>query len=329
MTSLFTTLSPQASTLATPEWLDLSAVMVGALFGALTAVDRKLDLIGAIGLGILVGLGGGLIRDTIMQVGNVYMVRSTLAVPCAIIAACVVFFFSSLFSRMTSLTSWIDIISVGLFAASGTDKPITYSMTFVTCILLGTITGVGGGMLRDIFLGDVPQIFRRGNLYALCAVAGSITYYVLVYAGVVKVVAAFACVFITCLLRWASLRFNILSPANIDLTPELLKPLDVLDERTRGLRKSSSRKATRQHPVMRRLKRVANAVATAMTDPEPTTSYDGESTGAEEEVFVPAEDSDPIPPDEAAAEAAEDTATPSDVVTPGDAEKNPGHDITL
>jgi uncharacterized membrane protein YeiH len=289
MSSLFTSVAPQISTLATPEWLDLAAVMVGSLFGALTACERKLDLVGAIGLGILCGLGGGLIRDTIMQVGNVYMIKSHLAIPSAIIASCIVFFFSGVFLKLQSLTAWIDIISVGLFAASGTDKAIVYDMTFIVCIFMGTLTGVGGGMLRDIFLGDVPHIFRRGNLYALCAVLGSVVYYLLCFAGLTKAVAAFGCVVSTAVLRWASLKYNILSPANVDFTPELLVPVRFL---RRHMNKATDKivpEKKKQHPAVVKLRKIAYAAAHAMNDPANVDTSLGTEEGSAESIFQPTE----------------------------------------
>jgi hypothetical protein len=86
---------------------------------------------------------------------------------------------------------------------------------------MGTVTGVGGGMLRDIFLGDIPKIFKRSNLYALCAVAGSAIYYVLVLILYInRPWAALACVAIVVALRMWSLKFNVLSPSDVDLTPK-------------------------------------------------------------------------------------------------------------
>jgi uncharacterized membrane protein YeiH len=222
--SVFSSLAPQVSALSLPVWLDLAAVVVGGISGVLTACERKLDLVGAIGLSIVCGLGGGLIRDTIMQVGSVYMLDSYYAIPVAIATGVIVFFFHGPFSRIDNVIAWVDIISVGLFAASGTDKAIVYELTPVAAVFMGTLTGIGGGMLRDVFLGDIPHIFRKGNLYALCAIAGAVVYYVAaVPLGLTKTLSVLICVVVTVALRRLSLRYGIMSPADIDLTPKVME----------------------------------------------------------------------------------------------------------
>lgn len=239
MDALLSFIFPEASTLTLPIWLDLMAVMVGSLSGALTACERKLDLVGAVGLSMICGLGGGLIRDTIMQSGGVYMISSAYAIPSSVATGIVVFFFHGGFGRLDRLIEWVDIVGVGLFAAAGTDKAAVFGLLFMACLLMGTVTGIGGGMLRDVFLGDVPRIFRRGNLYALCAIAGAGTYYLAaIPAHLNKTIAVALCVVVTVGLRRWSLRYNILSPADIDLTPKVVEPVRRGVERARAKQES-------------------------------------------------------------------------------------------
>lgn len=217
---LFASQSPTISSVPVPVWLDLLAVVVGSLSGLLCARERHLDLIGYVGLAILCGLGGGLVRDTIMQVGDVYMLRSKWAIVLSVATGLIGFLFPSSITERSRLMEWVDILSVGLFAAAGADKAILYRLYPVPVIMMGTITGVGGGMMRDIFLGEVPRIFKRSNWYALCAIAGSTVYYLLVVlVGMHKGWAAVLSVLVTLLLRRISLRFDLYSPADVDLTP--------------------------------------------------------------------------------------------------------------
>ena len=212
------------SAVSIPVWLDLAAVVVGSASGLLVAQDRKLDLVGHIVLAMLGGLGGGLIRDIIMQRGGVYMISSEMAIPVTVLAGLVGFLFPGIFRKVPNLLEWVDIISVGLFVAAGTDKAVIYSLSPWAAVLMGTATGVGGGMMRDIFLGDTPRIFQRSNLYAICAVAGSVVYYVAIFKLCINRPWAVAlCVLVTVLLRRISLKFNVLSPADMDLTPKVVE----------------------------------------------------------------------------------------------------------
>ena len=143
-----------------PIWLDLSAVIVGALAGVWAAQERKLDLVGYIGLSFLCGLGGGLVRDMAMQVGSVYMLQSPYAIPFVITTGIVGYFFPQFIKRYPNLLDWLDILSVGLFVVAGTDKAINYNLYPIACMLMGVITGVGGGMMAHYYTYMVPNVFN-------------------------------------------------------------------------------------------------------------------------------------------------------------------------
>lgn len=220
---LITTISaaePAAKAVSIPLWLDLSAVVVGSFSGILVAQDRKLDLVGHIALAMVCGLGGGLIRDVIMQVGDVYMLQSAYAIWVTIAAGVIGFLFPTLVSSAPRLLEWVDIISVGLFVAAGTDKAIVYELSPIASILMGVLTGVGGGMLRDVLLGDTPRIFKRSNYYAVCAIGGALVYELCFFVlEIDRRWAVVACVLVTVLIRRLSLRFNVVSHVDVDLTP--------------------------------------------------------------------------------------------------------------
>ena len=132
------TLSPDELAVAIPLWLDLASVVVGSFSGLLYAQKRSLDLVGHIGLAIICGLGGGLIRDTIMQVGDVYMLNSPWAIWLCVVTACAGFFFPGLMTHFPHLLEWVDILAVSLFAAAGTDKAIMYDLGLAQVLLMGT-----------------------------------------------------------------------------------------------------------------------------------------------------------------------------------------------
>lgn len=215
-----------SESVAIPLAFELLAVVVAAATGALTARENKLDLVGAIGLAVLVSLGGGLIRDVILQEGNVYILRQPLALPVAIATAAAVFTFPVMVEKPDRLVAILDIFSVGLFAVMGADKTMLYGHPAITCVMMGFFTAVGGGLLRDVCLARVPYIFQRSNLYAIAAIAGALTYIVLVQClDIWNIAAAVISVAVTMAVRWWSIRYNIMSPTEVDLhkLPEPVK----------------------------------------------------------------------------------------------------------
>lgn len=209
--------SAAGQTVAIPIAFEMLAVIVASAGGVLSARESKLDLIGAIGLAVIVSLGGGLIRDVILQVGDVYILRQPLALPVSIATAAAVFMFPMVVEKPDRLVAALDIFSVGLFAVMGADKTMVYGYPPVTCVMMGFFTAVGGGMLRDICLARVPYIFQRSNLYAIAAIAGAIAYMTLIEClGMWNIAAATISVALTMLIRWWSIRYNIMSPTEFD-----------------------------------------------------------------------------------------------------------------
>ena len=223
--------------MAVPQWLDLSAVVVGAFAGVLVGHERKLDLVGFVAMCLICALGGGLLRDALMQVGEVYALESPYAVPLCVATALVGFLFPTLVMRHPNLYEWVDMVSVALFVVAGASKATAYDLHAHAVVLMGTITGVGGGMLRDVFLGDIPQVFRRSNFYALCAVVGSAAFYVGDRVLLLdQALTAALTVVIVVAMRRISLRYDLLSPAEVNLGPTVrstgLRMARMMRERT-------------------------------------------------------------------------------------------------
>lgn len=213
-------------TVSIPIAFEMLAVIVASASGVLTAREHKLDLIGAIGLAVLVALGGGLIRDVILQEGDVYILQQPLALPVSIATAAAVFVFPMMVEKPDRLVAVLDIFSVGLFAVMGADKTMAYGYPAVTCVMMGFFTAVGGGILRDVCLARVPYVFQRSNFYALAAIAGAIAYMTLIKSlGMWNIAAAIISVALTMFVRWWSIRYNVMSPTEVDLhkLPEPVK----------------------------------------------------------------------------------------------------------
>lgn len=219
--SLFTLGDPSASGVSIPLVLEFGAVLAGAVSGALTACTMKMDLIGVCVLAIASSLGGGLVRDMILSDQGVYMLDYPQAMLCCIIVALMAFFFSSLIKRFERSVAFFDIVSVALFSVTGADKALMAGYGVYAGVLMGVLTAVGGGAIRDIIVGRVPGIFRASNFYAVCSLAGALVYCLLVENHMVKGWAAAACTVVVLALRYLSLHYNWHTCAPIDLAERL------------------------------------------------------------------------------------------------------------
>lgn len=228
-----TSADPAKAALSLPPILDLGAVAAGAVSGALEACDKRLDIVGVLVLSFITALGGGAIRDMLLPTDSVYMLDTPLAAVLTAVIGLAAFFFSGLFYKLDKPIAVFDIISVSLFVVSGTEKTLMCGYGLVPCVLMGSLTGVGGGVVRDVCLGRIPKVFKSSNYYAICAVAGAAAYYGLVEAHVVKTVAAAACVVVVVGLRWLSLRYHLITATPVDLSARLMGPLGRLAHRRR------------------------------------------------------------------------------------------------
>lgn len=205
-----TTAPATVGQVAVPIPLELAAVFVGAALGGLAAADHDLDIMGVVTVSIATGLGGGIIRDVILLDHGVAAFSSSSYLVTALIAAALAFFFTHVVHRLKPALFAMDAVSLGLFAIVGADKALRAGLLLLPAILLGTITSVGGGMLRDVLCGDVPQLLRPGTLYGLAGVAAA-TFFVTTVewlhltkgvAGVIAVALAIAIRGLALWLKW-------------------------------------------------------------------------------------------------------------------------------
>jgi len=169
---------------ALPLYVDLAAVGVGAFAGALFAIfNKRFDLIGVIAIAIMTGLGGGLIRDLFLAVGrpsalqeNNYIITVVIAVLMALLLGR---WYHSSRSLATRIVTALDSIAMGLFAVAGTYKALIFNAPVTVAILLGVITAVGGGVLRDVLARRTPAIFTGGPLYATATFIGASLFVIL------------------------------------------------------------------------------------------------------------------------------------------------------
>lgn len=192
--------------------IDFLGVFVGALGGALAAVRDtryKYDLVGVAGLALASALGGGITRDLILQVGPPLAFTDVRYLITALAGALVGMLFASRIGKSTERAIIIvDAAALGLFAVSGSTRAINAGLRRLPALLLGVITAVGGGSIRDVLSGRTPKIFERGELYAIAAVFGSAAFLFFDWLGFSREICTVAGASLGFGLRLLALRFN-------------------------------------------------------------------------------------------------------------------------
>lgn len=165
-----------ASVAEVPIWIDIAAVTLGAVLGGVEAVRSRFDLSGVLVLAIVTGLGGGILRDVLLARDTPVALASPWLLPTAIGAGLLIFLFAhtllALHGRLTAAVIVVDAMFLGVFAAVGTAKGLSAGLPAASCVLLGVVTGIGGGLLRDVLLGRPPEALRPGALAATAAIIG-------------------------------------------------------------------------------------------------------------------------------------------------------------
>jgi uncharacterized membrane protein YeiH len=152
---------------------DIAGTLVFAVEGAMAAVNGNLDLIGIMALAFCTALGGGIIRDTLLGALPPAALRDWRYPTIALSAAVLVFFLHNHVRAVPMMAIQVlDAAGLAIFAIAGTEKAMQYKMSPLVAVLLGTITGVGGGTVRDVLLNQVPTVLRY-EVYASAALVGA------------------------------------------------------------------------------------------------------------------------------------------------------------
>jgi len=198
-----------AETFHTPIAFDLVAVGVGSLQGAMFAAGfRRIDLLGVAIIGIATGIGGGFLRDILLSTSpaafsdNLYLIV-------AVGAAFIGMLLPRLLRRADPIITLLDAISLGMFAAIGATKALAFGLPVVPALFIGVVSGVGGGVVRDVILNIPIALMHVGSLYAFAALAGVSVMVALILVWNVPVfTAGIVCVVVTTLLRLLAVRFG-------------------------------------------------------------------------------------------------------------------------
>ena len=200
--------------IAVPLWLDLLTVGIGALQGALFAIFyKRFDLVGVIAVAILTGLGGGIVRDLLLAVGRPAAMEDKYILT-AIAAVVTALIIGRWFKSAVNTVVFLDSVAMSLFAIAGTYKATVNLTSDLVAVLLGIITAVGGGVLRDVVCRITPQIFSGGPLYATASAIGATVFVFITNTSINLNAAVAISATLIVAIQMASVRFRIhLKPA--------------------------------------------------------------------------------------------------------------------
>jgi len=155
-------------------WIELAAVAVCAVSGVLAASGRRFDLFGILVLAVVTALGGGTIRDICLGAYPIFWIRNPSYIATALAAAVLTIIAARFFRMPHRLLLIADAFGLALFAIAGTEKALQFQPSGLIAILMGVVTGVAGGVLRDVLRREVPIVFQPEIfLYATAALAGA------------------------------------------------------------------------------------------------------------------------------------------------------------
>ncbi len=188
--------------------LDLAAVFVFALTGALTASRAQLDIVGFIFVAALTGVGGGTLRDLFLGRDPVFWITDPIYIGVISVAALLVFFTAHLLESRYKAIRWLDACALAVAVPAGVNVAISLDHGPAVVIMMGVVTGCFGGLMRDVVCNEVPLVLRQGELYVTAAFTGGSVATGMLALGQPNEVGLVACAALTFLFRAGSMRYG-------------------------------------------------------------------------------------------------------------------------
>ena len=190
------------------HWFDLIGVAVFAISGTLVAYEKKMDGFGVVVLATVTAIGGGTVRDVILNVPVFWLHDQSYFA--AILAA--ILLTTRLINKQRTIPHYnlqiADAFGLAFFAVMGTQKALLAGMSDMTAVIMGVITGCFGGLIRDVLAREIPMLLK-GELYATTCIAGGIVYTLCINFSLIVEVAMILSMLMTLLLRFAAIKWGI------------------------------------------------------------------------------------------------------------------------
>ncbi|MBD2099747.1 TRIC cation channel family protein [Leptolyngbya sp. FACHB-261] len=192
--------------------LDLLGVAVFAISGALAAGRKSLDLLGVVVIAVVTAIGGGTFRDLLLDQHPVFWIEDPIYLVVILAATALTIIYTRFRKPPSKALLTADAFGLALFTISGAQIAEQSNLSSIIIVLMGAITGVAGGVMRDVLLAEIPIILRRGNIYATAAIMGVIAYLILQQIGFNRSVAALLGMGVIAVLRLAAITWGLTLP---------------------------------------------------------------------------------------------------------------------
>jgi uncharacterized membrane protein YeiH len=192
------------------QWFDIAAVIVFAVSGSLVASRKNMDVMGFMWFAVITGVGGGTVRDLILDV-PVFWAQNPIHVSACLTTAVVMHFVAPLVESRYRTLLWFDAFGLALVSIAGTVKSIDAGAPVLVAIAMGAVTGAVGGIIRDT-IGQVPSVLLGHEIYITASVLGACSYAGLTALGVDRVTAMVAGFVVTFTVRGLAIKFRLKFP---------------------------------------------------------------------------------------------------------------------
>lgn len=190
--------------------LDYIGTLAFAISGIRLASAKRFDLFGAYVVGLATAIGGGTMRDLMLDV-PIFWMHNSIYFIINLFALLLVALFGKLVIRQKNTWFIFDTIGLGMFAVIGIEKTLVNDYPFWVAIVMGALTGAGGGVIRDVFLNEIPLIFRA-EIYAVACVLGGIAYGICHLLGMDNIACGLVCGSVVIISRVVAVRYKINLP---------------------------------------------------------------------------------------------------------------------
>jgi len=194
-----------------PDFLDFAGVAVYAVSGALAAGRKRLDLVGVVVIASATAIGGGTARDLLLDRHPVFWIARPAYLYVIVAAALLTVAWSRRFRPPERMLGIADALGLAFFTGSGAQIAEARGLAGIVVVLMGALTGVAGGALRDVLCAEIPMILRKGQLYATASIAGAAVY-LLLQASIDRTAAALAAMACIAGLRLAAIVWDLTLP---------------------------------------------------------------------------------------------------------------------